>query len=564
MLNIKTILPKLNKETFISDYLNACGVEDTEEYLSPTGKYVDAPMDYEGMWKGLHLLYTYVNKKLDANYYIVHDSDVDGLCSAAIMLQFLDYLGIDGSKISVLIHEGKQHGLSPDIMAQLSNVTSSLIIIPDAGTNDVEMCKVLESHNNKVLILDHHDSEVFNPYATIINNQISPSVYNKSLCGTGVTWKFITAYCKFYLSGDSFYMSFIDLVNFANLADVMDMRSLENRTISVWCKSINNPFLKRLCGEYIKGDITPEALVWNVVPKLNAVCRLGGDEGSMDIKHRLFSAFAIFNNPNSPPAEWLYDDTIKKINSAYRKQKQIVKEIYESIIKEHDVSEHKVEVITIGSTPYTGLIASKLMDWYNKPVLLVHEINGVLSGSLRSPYPLKDVLNESGLATCKGHQQACGVSWWACNTEELMEHCDGVEMPAPITEVCCSYAPDKIPHDIFGMFDEWGYLYARGVPYPLFHIAPIRISSRNIQLIGANKTTLKFTHKGVDYIKFFVSNKEKEALFIDTLNSRREVWLEIEVVGKLQVNEFRGNLSEQVLIDSFECKECERKLEMLW
>lgn len=558
-MNIKTILLKVNKKTFIDDYLNACGVEDIEEYLSPTGKYVDAPMNYEGMQKGLHLLYTYVNKRLDADYYIVHDSDNDGLCSATITLQFLKYLGIDGTKIHILIHEGKQHGLSPDIMAPLSKATNSLIIIPDAGTNDTEMCKVLEGHDNKVLILDHHDREKFNPYATIINNQISPNVANKSLCGTGVAWKFITAYCKHFLNGDSFYMLLIDLVNFANLADVMDMCSQENRTISAWCRQINNPFLKVLCDEYIKGDITPESLVWNVVPKLNAVCRLGGDKESMDIKYELFCAFTGINT-----ADWFYSDTIKKINSAYRKQKQIVKEIYGSIIEEREPTEHKVEVVSIGSTPYTGLIASKLMDYYNKPVLLVHEANEALSGSLRSPYPLKDILNESGLAICKGHQQACGVSWNVDDTEELMEYCDSVEMPAPVAEVCCSYTPDKIPHDIFGMFDEWDYLYARGVPYPLFHIAPIRISSKNIQLIGANKTTLKFTYKGVDYIKFFVSNKEKEALFINTLNSRREVWLEIEVVGKLQINEFRGNLSEQVLIDRFECKEYKPKLETLW
>lgn len=558
-MNIKTILPKVNKETFIDDYLNACGIEDIEEYLRPTGKYVDAPMNYEGMQEGLNLLCTYVNKKLDADYYIVHDSDVDGLCSATITLKFLEHLGIDGTKIHILIHEGKLHGLSPDIMAPLSKITNSLIIIPDAGTNNVEMCKLLEERNNKVLILDHHDREKLNPYATIINNQISPNVANKSLCGTGVTWKFITAYCKQYLDGDPFYMSLIDLVNFANLADVVNMCSQENRTISAWCKNIKNPFLKALCDEYIKGAITPESLVWNVVPKLNAVCRLGGDKESMDIKYGLFCAFAGVNT-----ADWFFADTIKKINSAYRKQKQIVKELYEGIIGEREPTEHKVEVVSIGSTPYTGLVASKLMDYYNKPVLLVHEKNGVLSGSLRSPYPLKTILNESGLATCQGHKQACGVFWNVDDTEMLMEYCDSVEMPTPVVEVCCSYVPDKIPHDIFGMFDEWDYLYARGVPYPLFHIAPIRINSKNIQLIGANKTTLKFTYKGVDYIKFFVSSKEKEALFIDVLNSRRSVWLEIEVVGKLQLNEFRGNVTEQVLIDRFECREHTPELNMLW
>lgn len=507
--------------------------------------------------------------------------EVDGICSAALMYKFLIFLGAHLNRIKVLFHDGKRHGLSDEIMDELyrgllsewSASSKPLIILPDAGTNDVKQCKELADLGCKILILDHHDKEIDNPYATIINNQTSPNVQNKNLCGTGVVWKFITAYCKKNIENSRlFYMSVIDIVNFANLADVMDMRSYENRTISKWVNSLldrlNHPFFEYLRKKYIKDSkATPEAFIWNIVPKLNAVCRLGGDDESMELKSMMFDAFAsdLFIRDIINPASEFYGAVAKRISKAYSKQKQIVKEIYEGIISEREPSENNVEIITIGNTPYTGLIASKLMDYYNKPVLLVHEDNNVISGSLRSPYSLKDTLNKSNLMlVCQGHEQACGVAWNKDDTEALIEYCNELDMPEPTIEVCCSYEPHKIPHNIFGMFDEWDYLYAKGVPYPLFYIAPIRISSKDIKLLGVNKTTIKFTYQGVDYVKFFVSQKDKEQLFVDVLNSRREVPIELEVIGKLQLNEWNGNKSEQVLIDRFVCKEYKPKFNDLW
>lgn len=579
-MKVVNLLQQVNKDTFIQDYLTACGVGDIQEYLNPTGKYIDNPMNYENMAKGIKLIEKQIPKQ-STDIYIVQDCDVDGICSAALMYKFLMFLGINLNRITVLFHNGKRHGLTDEIMDELyrgllsewSASSKPLIILPDAGTNDVKQCKELADLGCKILILDHHDKEVNNPYATIINNQTSPNIYNKNLCGTGVVWKFITAYLKTHMENSQLtYMGLVDIVNFANLADVMDMRSAENRTIGKWANSLldslNHPFFEYLRKKYIKDNkVTPEAFIWNIVPKLNAVCRLGGDDASMELKSMVFDAFAsdLFIRDIVVPERDFFADVAKRISKAYSKQKQIVKEIYGGIISEREPSENKVEIITIGSTPYTGLIASKLMDYYNKPVLLVHENDGVLSGSLRSPYPLKDILNKSNLMlVCQGHEQACGVAWNKDNTEALLEYCNSIDMPEPVVEVCCSYEPHKIPHDIFGMFDEWDYLYATGVPYPKFHIAPIHIHSKDIQLLGASKTTIKFTYQGVDYIKFFATQTDKEKLYKDIFYERHDIPLELEIVGKLEINEYRGTQTEQVHIDRFECRKYEPKLGDLW
>lgn len=569
-MKIKSLLQQVNKDTFIQDYVGACGVDDVQEYLNPKGKYVDDPIEYENIQKGLKLINELISKRSEDNIYIVQDCDVDGICSATLMYKFLIYIGIHPDRIDVLFHNNKKHGLSDEIMDRIchnmiaywSFDSKPLIILPDAGTNDKAQCKELVELGCKILVIDHHDREKHNPYATIINNQTSPNIHNKNLSGTGVVWKFITAYCKEYLDNDQFYLDFIDLVNFANLADVMDMRSYENRCIGKWAINIKNPFLKYLCKKHIKDDpINPTTLVWKVVPRLNAVCRLSDKDKHMDIKESVFDAFVYDDVIGEQD---FYKEVNKNISSAYNEQKRIVKSLYEKIISTHKPTDNKIEIVTIDNTPYTGLIANKLMEYYNKPILLVHDSNSVLYGSLRSPYPMKDALNKSGLATCQGHEQACGVHWNKDDTEQLIEYCNNLDVQESVIEVCCSYKPHEIPHDIFGAFDEWNYIYATGIPYPQFYVSPIYITNKDIRIMGANNSTIKFTYQGVDYIKFSISQADKKALFIDDNNVDKEIPLEIEVVGKLQVNWWRGKKSEQVLIDHFECREHERTLSELW
>lgn len=563
-MKTKQLLQQVNKSTFIQDYLTACGIDDVQEYLDPTGKYVDEPMGYEGMNEGLELIKESLSEQPNC-IYIIQDCDVDGICSATLMYRFLVHVGVQEKDIRVLFHEDKKHGLSPDIMMQIEDDMyecefdkNPLIIIPDAGTNDTKQCDHFAELGCKILILDHHDKEKDNPYAVVINNQTSPNVSNKSLSGTGVVWKFITAYCKKYL-GDHFYISLIDLVHFANLADVMDMRSYENRTIEQWFK-VQNPFFDGLCQVFGKGlnKTEPEGLVWNVVPKLNAVCRSDNAKLKKDV-------FYAFTKDLDPQNNKEMGDVISSINSTYNRQRRIVNELYGSIRDNHKVSDNNIEIILTTSTPYTGLIANKLMDYYRKPVLLVHRRDKTLTGSVRSPYPLKSIINDSKLALfCQGHEQACGISFYESDATKLIEYCNNIEVPEVEVTVCHSYKPQDIQHDIFGIFDEWRGLYATNVSYPTFYIAPIYINNTDIKLLGKTGTTVKFTYQGVEYLKFFTTEAEREQLFVDVFNSKRQVPLEIEVVGKMRLNTWAGKTIEQVEIVQFECKEKEQTFDSIW
>ena len=71
-MKVVNLLQQVNKDTFIQDYLTACGVGDIQDYLNPTGKYIDNPMNYENMAKGMKLIEEVVPKQ-STDIYIVQD-----------------------------------------------------------------------------------------------------------------------------------------------------------------------------------------------------------------------------------------------------------------------------------------------------------------------------------------------------------------------------------------------------------------------------------------------------------------------------------------------------------
>ena len=137
---------------------------------------------------------------------------------------------------------------SSDADKGLNENEIDLIIVPDAGSQSVEECKeILERTNIPILILDHHaiDVEVMR-YATLVN--CTDGQYpNDTLSGVGVVHKFCLAYAEKYGIREEVCNYYLDLVALGMIADAMDMRNLENRTIVRWgLKHINNPFLRSI------------------------------------------------------------------------------------------------------------------------------------------------------------------------------------------------------------------------------------------------------------------------------------------------------------------------------
>ena len=532
-MRVKPIF-KQNESPTIEEYLRRCGVEDPKEYIN--ANWVESYKEYRQIQSGVVRLQEAIesNKKI----VLICDSDCDGYCATTIAYQFLVYHGVSTHDIIILFHDGKQHGLSKDILTQLNEVVAendvSLLWIPDAGTNDVDACNYYaECYGIEILITDHHEfSRTDNDNVTVINNQAAnQNVTNRNLCGTGVTHKVISAYCEQHNS--KFHQSVIDLVALATIGDVMDMRNLENRTIIKWgLKHINNPFLRVMCEKFISdSETTPTTLAWNVIPKINAVCR-SNDE---DLKIELFDALAM---------DYYSESLINDIKSCHNKQREETDALYQEILKSQPLSDEDVKIFLAPNTPYTGLIASKLSEHFNCPCMVVHENPKSYTGSLRSPCDMRTKLSESGLLfMCAGHEQACGVGWGKWNTKKLSTYCRQLDLTPEPKQVMYSADNVFIDPNVFDIGALGADLWGTGIPEPLVHISNITINGQDIKEVGSNKTTIKWLYGDIEFLSFFMSKEKKKSLHVG-----ESYPMTLEIIGTPTINKWRDKETKQIII----------------
>lgn len=546
---IHETMPTLHINTFIEDYLRTCGIQKIESYLYPTPSALENPGGYLHMEQGHDIFMGYRdgNKSIS----ILVDCDCDGLFSAAIMARFCRYaLDIVPSFILHQDDELKTHGLSdPGVMQTLLSNPPNLLIIPDAGSNNTEECKILKENGvEDIIVLDHHPITKPNPHATVINNQAPlQSVSNHSLSGAGVAYKFTQYICNIHQIPQLYEL---DLVAFSILSDVCDLRSIENRYIIYkGLMNIQNPGLQTLVREFIKDDnVTPKNVVWNIVPKLNAMMRFNDS----DLKLKVLAMLSY------PDCEHDIPDIMKELKSVHRKQSKISKEQSEKLIAESNI---KAKVAIVDGSEceptFTGLIAGKIADKIKKPTLVVREHETCYKGSVRTDdVHFFSACENSGLFDfVAGHPQAFGFKFPKANKDKLEKFFDTLDLSCQ-TEYTVVKAFDgkNIPLQLFGIGDSQEEIWGKGVEYPMFAIKNIFIRGSDIQEIGRNKTTLVFQYKNVKYIKFFCSQSAKEALYVG-----KDVNIDLTVIGKLTINEFNGSSSNQVVIEEFEATVDESK-----
>lgn len=532
------------KDITIESYLNKCGIQDISEFVLPKGKYIESWLQNDRVIN-TELLIESINSETPC--FIIQDSDVDGICSATIAYQFLRHINVPKKNIYVLFHKGKQHGFK-DIYKEVIGCAKNLkkpyfVWCPDAGSNDINECKEIQNCGGNILITDHHDSSydgsIKMHHAIVINNQIDNDIKNKALCGTGVTYKVVEQYCKKH--SDQWYKNLLDLVALANIADVMDMNNYENRTFNYYgLRRIKNPFLKFLCETYIKDEITPKNLAFNVIPKSNAVCRSDNQELKTDV----FKAFVGIKDN--------YKELIRDINKCYSQQRKYVSEKFEEykneIDKFYDIYDYGDVILfhNAEASNYTGLIATKLSEYYAKPVIVVYidEPTKVWRGSCRSPIDFRTILSHSNVMNvCTGHEKAFGVEWNHAACQPLTSYLKKLSLDIePNISVLCSCTVPELSEDLFIMGHKYRELWGHGIEEPKYHLKEIVINGTDIREVGTNG--IRFNYGFISFVKFGLNKTAKAEL-----NVGRDIKMRLEIIGSLGLNEWNGRVDKQVVME---------------
>lgn len=571
-IKIKQNAVQIGSDNYLRDYLLTLGIlpENVDSFLNePTITDMDDPYLLDNMRRAVEMVHNACeqNKK----FYLQVDCDVDGFTSSAIFYQYIkaQYPDLD---IVYDLHEGKEHGI------ELSHVGEDreIIIVPDAGSMQLEEQKTLAARGCQVVILDHHEvSDCINDdNVVLVNNQYSLCFPNKALSGAGVVLLFIKAYDEKYNDG-MYWGYYCDLAAVGIIADMMDTRTIGNNyIINRGLKSVYNKTLQSILQHcsYSIADISEPTKIdvaFYVAPLINGLIRSGKQEE----KELFFKA--LIDNRNDevftseyrgkPRTETIYEYAVRIAANAKSRQDSAKKKgslLLNQKIKEKHLDDHKIIIVPVTkqeqesvNSTLTGLTAMELLKTYNKPVLVLRENadengNITYSGSGRSKDfygmpPLLDFINNSKLAIYgQGHGNAFGASFTAQGLRDFLAYADeklkDVDFTHDYIEVDYWFK-DALMLKVLDDFARGSKIYGNGIPQPKFAFS-FTMHSSEFSFIGKNADTIKFTRNGVEFVMFKQPALARELKY--SVKSR------ITCVGRAQINSY--NNRPQVIIDSID------------
>lgn len=539
MENKAPVEEEINTTKLVDQMLKDRGIETTEEkdrFLYPKLSHVQDPAHFAHIEKAKERIFEAIEN--GETIYVYGDYDADGVTSTTVMMKTLQTLeAMCDFYIPNRFKEG--YGLHKAAIDQMANEGASVIITVDTGIANVEEAQYAKQLGIDLIITDHHELQATLPEAfAIIHPHTSPDYTFKHLAGVGVAFQFA------YHLLDYLPKELLDLVAIGTIADLVPLVE-ENRVFATYgiaqlkkTEHLGLQVLKEVC-QINNEDITEQTIGFVLGPRINSVGRL----------KNATLAVQLLLTEDVEEARQLAQ-TIEQLNE---ERQQIV----QKIVKE---AEQKVEkdagVIMLYDDAWhegvLGIVASRLVQTFDRPViLLTHKKDtNELKGSARSIeafdlfsncMKIRDLFTAFG-----GHAQAAGMTFpfenftliqkalneqiWSTLTKEDFKQQLHVQQSLPLHAL-----KEELVHHIqtlapFGM----------GNREPLFEITA---KPTQIRQIGQDNKHLKLQYKladrNIDAIGF---QKGDDYYFM----SERS---DLSVVGKLQINEWNGRKTVQILIE---------------
>jgi len=432
---------------------------------------------------------------------IFGDYDVDGITSAAVLSEFLTYIGAD---VSCYIPHRVKEGYSLQT-GHIRNYAAAkginLIITVDCGSKSHDAVSLAKAAGIDVIISDHHAIDGSMPEAVAVVNPKREDCKAgfDNLAGVGVVFCLLICLRK-YLRDMNFWQNmpepnlkkFCDLVALGTVADVVPLTA-ENRILSkIGLELINSGertgirALVKACGIGENSPAISDDIAFRLAPRLNAAGR---------VDHAL-TALSLLTTDDMETAR-RFARTLNLMNQQRQSlEREIFEEILEYLKQNPDILRQYSLVL---SDPgwhegILGIVASKIVERYYRPVILIGTGNGMGKGSGRS-IPGIDI--NAGLVACEkdleffgGHAMAAGLTIktdniprFRKNFENVIRNTTGLQRFLREIPIDYEIGFDEISDELT---DELKSLepFGEGNPEPLFMARNIMVSSSKI--VGEN------------------------------------------------------------------------------
>ncbi|OFY75090.1 MAG: single-stranded-DNA-specific exonuclease RecJ [Bacteroidetes bacterium RIFOXYA12_FULL_33_9] len=409
---VENLASELNVEIPIAKLLIQRGVKTFDEakaYFRPKISDLHDPYKMKDMGVAVNRLEKAI--KNDERILIYGDYDVDGTTSVALVYSFLQDR-VSEIKYYIPDRYNEGYGISYKAIDYADQHDYSLVIALDCGIKANEKIDKANELGIDFIICDHHypGDELPKAVAVLDPKRKDCEYPFKELSGCGVGFKFLHAFCiKNRISFDELYQ-YIDLVTVSIASDIVPVIG-ENRVIAHFgLKKLNSDAMIGLKSiihlANLGSDITISDIVFKIGPRINAAGRIDSGEKAVDL---------LISDKNTAA------DKIAKIINVFNNDRKdldqnITAEAIEMIKQLDDIESKKSTVVYNPDwhKGVLGIVASRLIETYYRPTVVLTKSNGFVTGSARSVagFDLYKAIESCSdlLENFGGHMYAAGLT----------------------------------------------------------------------------------------------------------------------------------------------------------
>ena len=462
--------------------------EKAKKFFRPELSHLHNPFLMKDMDKAVMRMEDAIQKK--QNILVYGDYDVDGTTSVAMVYSFLKTFH---NNVSYYIPDRYKEGYGISIAGIdfASDNDISLVIALDCGIKAIDKINYANTKNIDFIICDHHRPGNELPKAiAVLDPKRSDCEYPfKELSGCGVGFKLVQAYVQKNNINFSEITSLLDFVAVSIAADIVPIVD-ENRVLAHYgLKQLNNNPRKgfkaiiELAG--LKKEITINDIVFGFAPRINAAGRMESGNSAV----QLLISDSDYGAEKSGAG-------IDSVNTERRTVDTAITAEAMSMVEEDASFTNKKSTVLFNSQWHKGvlgIVASRLIEKYYRPTIILTESNGFATGSARSVKNF-DVYN--AIETCSdlldqfgGHKYAAGLSLkienldaFKAKFENVVSETIDVNSLVPEIEVDATIAFDDIDAKFFRVLNQFA-------PFGPGNMAPVFISENiydkgNVRIVG--------------------------------------------------------------------------------